>query len=75
MPSQSRRIRANAETFFFTTIFFCVCVPLSRQAYVFAEEAHQGQLRKSGEPYLTHPVGVASIIADMKVGLGFGFRV
>ena len=57
-----------------------MCVPLSRQAYAFAEEAHQGQLRKSGEPYLTHPVGVASIIADMKVGLGFrvsglGFRV
>ena len=47
-------------------------VPASEQAeiakaYHFAEKAHAGQLRKSGEAYFTHPVGVASIIADMKL--------
>ncbi len=33
-------------------------------AYHFAEQAHQGQLRISGEPYITHPVAVASIVAE-----------
>ena len=36
-----------------------------RKAYLFAEDAHNGQLRKSGEPYITHPLAVASILADM----------
>lgn len=40
---------------------------LIRKAYVFSAKAHQGQTRRSGEPYLTHPVGVASILADMKL--------
>ncbi|MBL4865997.1 MAG: bifunctional GTP diphosphokinase/guanosine-3',5'-bis pyrophosphate 3'-pyrophosphohydrolase [Pseudomonadales bacterium] len=31
----------------------------------FAEEAHEGQYRRSGDPYITHPVAVASILADM----------
>lgn len=38
-----------------------------RKAYVFSARAHQGQTRRSGEPYLTHPVGVASILAQMKL--------
>ena len=33
-----------------------------REAYRFAEEAHRGQLRRSGEPYITHPVAVAEIV-------------
>lgn len=33
------------------------------EAYEFAEAAHDGQLRVSGEPYITHPVAVASIVA------------
>lgn len=40
---------------------------LIRRAYVFSARAHQGQTRRSGEPYLIHPVGVASILAEMKL--------
>ena len=36
-----------------------------RSAYEFANSAHQGQKRKSGEDYITHPLAVASILADM----------
>ncbi|WP_284439732.1 RelA/SpoT family protein [Cellulomonas xiejunii] len=35
------------------------------QAYVVAEHAHRGQLRKSGDPYITHPVAVATILAEL----------
>jgi len=38
-----------------------------RKAYLFSERMHQGQTRRSGEPYFVHPVGVATIIADMKL--------
>lgn len=37
------------------------------KAYRFAAFAHDGQLRKSGEAYITHPVAVASILADLKM--------
>ena len=35
------------------------------RAYETADQAHQGQRRKSGEPYILHPVAVASVVADM----------
>ena len=35
------------------------------RAYVVAENAHRGQLRKSGDPYITHPVAVATILAEL----------
>ncbi|BAW01712.1 (p)ppGpp synthetase I SpoT/RelA [Thermus thermophilus] len=38
-----------------------------REAYRFAEEAHRGQLRRSGEPYITHPVAVAEILAGLQM--------
>ncbi|MEY4554529.1 MAG: hypothetical protein RL197_956, partial [Actinomycetota bacterium] len=38
------------------------------RAYVIAERAHEGQLRKSGEPYITHPIAVAQILADLGIG-------
>lgn len=38
---------------------------LIERAYVVAEQAHRGQLRKSGDPYITHPVAVATILAEL----------
>ena len=38
-----------------------------RAAYVLARDAHDGQTRSSGDPYITHPVAVAGILADMKL--------
>ena len=35
-------------------------IDLVRRAYRFADEAHLGQLRNSGEPYITHPIAVAA---------------
>ncbi len=42
---------------------------LVRQAYDFAVKAHAGQLRKSGAPYVTHPLSVARVIAEMRLGV------
>lgn len=36
-----------------------------RRAYVLAENMHRGQFRKSGEPYITHPLAVAQICAEL----------
>lgn len=36
-------------------------------AFVLAKEAHDGQMRSSGDPYITHPVAVASILADLNM--------
>ncbi|WP_348787946.1 bifunctional (p)ppGpp synthetase/guanosine-3',5'-bis(diphosphate) 3'-pyrophosphohydrolase [Leifsonia sp. NPDC080035] len=41
---------------------------LIERAYAVAERAHNGQKRRSGEPYITHPVAVAQIIADLGIG-------
>src|SRR3954452_5182340 len=38
-----------------------------RRAYVFSALEHKGQVRHSGEPYLVHPLEVASILADMRL--------
>tara|TARA_R110002167_G_scaffold71688_5_gene202095 strand:+ start:6884 stop:8998 length:2115 start_codon:yes stop_codon:yes gene_type:complete len=38
-----------------------------RRAYFYAEQAHDGQRRKSGEPYVTHPLAVASILSEMNM--------
>ena len=40
---------------------------LLRRAWAVGAAAHEGQTRKSGEPYITHPVAVAKVLADQKV--------
>ncbi len=42
-------------------------VELVQEAYDFAFHAHDGQRRRSGEPYITHPVAVADLLADLKL--------
>jgi (p)ppGpp synthase/HD superfamily hydrolase len=36
-----------------------------RRAFYYAEQAHDGQIRRSGEPYVTHPLAVATILSEM----------
>src|SRR5688572_27784732 len=38
-----------------------------RDAYRFSDEAHLGQFRVSGEPYISHPIAVAQIVAEWKL--------
>ena len=40
---------------------------LIRKAYSFSEVAHEGQLRRSGQPYISHPLGVAGILARLRL--------
>jgi guanosine-3',5'-bis(diphosphate) 3'-pyrophosphohydrolase len=40
---------------------------LVRKAYEFSQKNHAGQSRASGEPYLVHPLGVAQVLAEMKM--------
>lgn len=40
-------------------------INLVRRAYYYAEQAHDGQTRRSGEPYVTHPLAVAGILSSM----------
>lgn len=40
-------------------------IQLVCRAYYYAQQAHEGQYRRSGEPYVTHPLAVAGILADM----------
>lgn len=44
-------------------------IPLIERAYAVAEKAHEGQTRKSGEPYITHPLAVAQILAELGLGV------
>jgi len=43
-------------------------VELIHKAYLVAEKLHSGQMRKSGEPYIIHPLNVACILAELHVG-------
>ncbi len=42
-------------------------IDIVNKAYVFTAKAHEGQMRKSGHPYVIHPLEVANILADMKL--------
>ena len=40
---------------------------LIQRAYVFSAQAHDGVVRRSGEPYISHPMNVANLLADMQL--------
>ncbi len=40
---------------------------LIRKAYIYSAKVHKGQLRRSGEPYLNHPIEVAMLLAELKL--------
>ncbi len=42
-------------------------ISLIEKAYKTADDAHHGQVRKSGEPYIIHPLYVAIILADLEL--------
>ncbi len=42
-------------------------IEMLEKAYTLAEKAHKGQIRASGEPYITHPLEVAYILADLEL--------
>ena len=42
-------------------------VAIVQRAYVVARDAHEGQMRSSGDPYITHPVAVTVLLANMKL--------
>jgi GTP pyrophosphokinase len=42
-------------------------VDLLRRAYEFANTAHEGQIRKSGDPYFAHPAAVAGVITELRL--------
>ncbi len=42
-------------------------VPLVEKAFQYAQEAHGGQYRKSGDPYITHPIETAMVVAELQM--------
>ena len=44
-------------------------IKLIEKAYSFSEKAHQGQIRRSGEAYISHPLSVAGILAELNLDL------
>lgn len=44
-------------------------IDLVKRAYYLGKKAHEGQFRKSGEPYFTHPLAVANILVDMELDI------
>jgi len=42
-------------------------ITLLKKAYVFAAKAHKGQIRRSGEPYLSHPLEITNMLAEMNL--------
>lgn len=63
------KLEINAECFFDFLIqngYQNFLEPI-RKAYLFAESAHQGQYRHSGEPYITHPLHVAYILSQLHI--------
>ena len=70
-PPNAAAINATAASFAGLTAKLDYLSPADfeqvRLAYRFADEAHLGQIRNSGEPYITHPIAVAAQCADWKL--------
>ncbi|MGE4554245.1 MAG: bifunctional (p)ppGpp synthetase/guanosine-3',5'-bis(diphosphate) 3'-pyrophosphohydrolase, partial [Desulfovibrionaceae bacterium] len=60
-------IRINEITDKLATYIEHPDLDLIQRAYVFAAQAHSGQIRLSGEPYLSHPMSVAYLLAEMRM--------
>ena len=43
-------------------------IAVIKKAFYYADEAHHGQFRKSQQPYITHPIEVAMILANLEMG-------
>lgn len=52
-----------------TSYYHKADLSLIKKAYVFSAKVHEGQVRLSGEPYLSHPLEVADILANMKLDI------
>lgn len=72
-PANTHLAAANATAASFARLtakldYLCAAdLAQVRLAYRFADEAHLGQIRNSGEPYITHPIAVAAQCADWKL--------
>ena len=66
--TQSPPLLRALEKIFSTYIKKPEDVEMIRKAYFWAEKYHEGQLRKGGDPYITHPVAVATILAELHAG-------
>jgi GTP pyrophosphokinase/guanosine-3',5'-bis(diphosphate) 3'-pyrophosphohydrolase len=63
------QIDADAEVFFEASSRYLKQedVAMLRRAFVLSREAHSGQTRKSGEPYITHPLAVATLLVEWRL--------
>src|SRR2546430_11622577 len=60
-------IRLNDILYHFSSYHPDLDLDIIKKAYVYSAKVHQAQLRKSGEPYLVHPLEVAGVLADLKL--------
>lgn len=67
MSTTGRLVRFNEIQDMVKSYYPDADLDLIRAAYVYSAQVHLGQTRCSGEPYLVHPVAVASILAEMKL--------
>jgi GTP pyrophosphokinase len=63
-PKTLEELCAQIETY-----FPGADIALIKKAYEFSEKAHTGQIRRSGEPYISHPLGVAAILSELHLDL------
>ena len=67
MPDQEQDIAAQALLSKIAEYLPADQVEALKQVFLFSQKAHDGQVRVSGEAYIHHPIGVASILADLQM--------